>query len=116
MKLSDAITALKALSHARRLELYRLLVQAGPDGITVGALQTQTRHAAATLTNYLNALRHAGLVKDRRAGRSIWCCADYTRMNALLAYLTENCCAGGSCGPNAACAPATVKPKRRMHR
>ena len=85
-------------------------------GATVGELQTQTRHAAATLTNHLNALRHAGLVKDRRAGRSIWCYADYTRMNALLAYLTENCCAGEACGPNAACAPAPAKPKRRTHR
>jgi len=116
MKLSDAITALKALSHARRLELYRLLVQAGPEGTTVGVLQAQTRHAAATLTNHLNALRHAGLVNDRRDGRNIWCCADYTRMNALLAYLTENCCAGVACGPSAACAPAPVKPKRRTPR
>ena len=116
MKLSEAISALKALSHARRLELYRLLVQAGPEGTTVGALQMQTRHAAATLTNHLNALRHAGLVNDRRDGRNIWCCADYTRMNALLAYLTENCCAGAACGPNAACAPVPVKLKKRIRR
>lgn len=113
MKVSDAVASLKALSHARRLELYRLLVQAGPEGTTVGALQEQTRHAAATLTNHLNALRHAGLVRDRRDGRNIWSCADYSRMNALLAYLTENCCAGATCGPNAACTPAPLKPKRR---
>jgi len=116
MKLSDAIAALKALAHTRRLELYRLLVQAGPAGMTVGALQVQTHHAAATLTNHLNALRHAGLVKDRRDGRNIWCCADYARMNALLGYLTENCCAGETCGPTAACAPAPLKPKRRIRR
>lgn len=116
MKTSDTVVSLKALAHARRLELYRLLVQAGPEGTTVGALQTQTRHAAATLTNHLNALRRAGLVKDRRDGRNIWCCADYTRMNALLAYLTENCCAGKPCGPNAACAPAPVRPKRSIRR
>ena len=114
MKLSDATVALKALAHVRRLEIYRQLVQAGPDGMTVGALQAQTRHAAATLSNHLNALRHAGLVKDRRDGRNIWCCADYARMNALLACLTENCCAGAPCGPNAACAPAPVKPKRKI--
>ena len=111
MKSSNAIDALKALAHARRLEIYRVLVQAGPGGMTVGALQTQTRHAAATLSNHLNALRHAGLVSDRRDGRNIWCCADYTRMNALLGYLTENCCAGEPCGP--ACAPAPAKSKRR---
>src|SRR3954464_14994735 len=109
MKSSNAIAALKALAHARRLELYRVLVQAGPGGMTVGALQTQTRHAAATLSNHLNALRHAGLVSDRRHGRNIWCCADYARMNGLLEYLTQNCCAGEPCGSSAACAPA--KPK-----
>ena len=114
MKLSDAIVSLKALAHARRLEIYRQLVQAGPDGITVGALQAQTRHAAATLSNHLNALRHAGLVRDRRDGRNIWCCADYARMNALLAYLTENCCAGAACAPNGVCAPASAKLKRRI--
>jgi DNA-binding transcriptional ArsR family regulator len=113
MKPSQAIAALKALAHARRLELYRVLVQAGPGGMTVGSLQLQTRHAAATLSNHLNALRHAGLVSDRRDGRNIWCCADYTRMNALLAYLTENCCAGEPCNPNAACAPAPAKSSRR---
>ena len=113
MKTSDAIAALKALAHARRLEIFRLLVQAGPDGMTVGALQTQTRHAAATLTNHLNVLRHAGLVAGRRDGRNIWCRADYTRMNALLAHLTENCCAGEPCGPNSTCAPTPTPPKRR---
>lgn len=113
MKTSDAIAVLKALAHAHRLELYRLLVQAGADGLTVGALQAQTRHAAATLTNHLNTLRHAGLVNNRRAGRNIWCRADYARMNALLAHLTENCCAGEPCGIDTACAPAPTKPKRR---
>jgi len=113
MKSSDVINSLKALAHAHRLDVYRLLVQAGPGGLTVGALQAQTRHAAATMSNHLNALRHAGLVLDRREGRNIWCCADYARMNAVLGYLTENCCAGDACGPNAVCAPAPVKPKRK---
>jgi len=113
MKSSDAIAALKALAHARRLGIFRLLVQAGTDGLTVGTLQAQTRHAAATLTNHLNVLRHAGLVGSRRDGRNIWCRADYARMNALLAHLTENCCAGESCGPDSACLPAPIKPKRR---
>ena len=115
MKLLDAIAALKALAHQRRLEIYRLLVQAGPAGMTVGALQAQTRHAAATLTNHLNTLRHAGLVSSRRDGRNIWCGADYVQMNALLAYLTENCCAGAACTTNAACTSMPAKPKRRNH-
>jgi len=117
MKSSDAVSALKALAHPNRLALYRLLVQAGDGGSTVGTLQIGTRHAAATLTNHLNVLRRAGLVSDRRDGRSIWCCADYARMNALLAYLTENCCGGAPCGTSAAeCAPANTKPKRRSIR
>jgi DNA-binding transcriptional ArsR family regulator len=117
MKISDAVVALKALAHPSRLALYRLLVQAGEDGSTVGTLQIATRHAAATLTNHLNVLRRAGLVSDRRDGRSIWCCADYARMNALLAYLTENCCGGAPCGTTAAvCVPANPKPKRRAAR
>jgi ArsR family transcriptional regulator len=117
MKSSDAVVALKALAHPNRLALYRLLVQAGEGGTTVGTLQVATRHAAATLTNHLNVLRRAGLVSDRRDGRSIWCHADYTRMNALLAYLTENCCGGAPCGPiAAACVPANLKPRRRIHR
>ena len=117
MKSLDAVAALKALAHPNRLALYRVLVQAGAGGATVGTLQIATRHAAATLTNHLNVLRRAGLVSDRRDGRSIWCCADYARMNALLAYLTENCCGGAPCGRTAAtCAPANPKPKRRLHR
>jgi ArsR family transcriptional regulator len=117
MKVLDAVSALKALAHPNRLALYRLLVQAGEGGTTVGTLQIATRHAAATLTNHLNVLRRAGLVTDRRDGRSIWCCADYARMNALLAYLTENCCGGAPCGTSAAvCAPSNPKPKRRSPR
>jgi DNA-binding transcriptional ArsR family regulator len=116
MKSSDAIASLRALAHARRLEIFRLLVQAGADGLTVGALRSRTRHAAATLSNHLNVLRHAGLVIDRREGRSIWCRADYARMNALLAHLTENCCAGEPCGIDSACAPAPHKPRRRTRK
>ncbi|MDR3389538.1 MAG: metalloregulator ArsR/SmtB family transcription factor [Rudaea sp.] len=117
MKISDAVDTLKALAHVNRLDLYRRMVQAGPDGVTVGALMAATGHAGATLTNHLNVLRRAGLVNDRRDGRNIWCWADYAHMNALLAHLTENCCAGMPCGTGAAaCAPATIKPKRRIRR
>ena len=116
MKSLDAIPALKALAHARRLEIFRLLVQAGTGGLTVGTLQARTHHAAATLTNHLNVLRHAGLVGSRREGRNIWCSADYARMNALLAHLTENCCAGEPCGPDSACAAAPANPNRRIRK
>ena len=113
MESKKTVAALKALAHPHRLELFRLLVQAGPDGATVGALQAETRHAGATLSNHLNTLRRAGLIRDRREGRNIHCRADYARMNALIEYLTENCCAGAGCEPAQSCAPASSTSRRK---
>ena len=115
MEAKKTIAALKALAHPHRLDLFRQLVQAGPDGLTVGALQGSTGHAGATLSNHLNNLRRAGLIRDRRDGRNIWCRADYARMNALIAYLTENCCAGTDCIPAASCASSPLTSRRRSH-
>jgi DNA-binding transcriptional ArsR family regulator len=110
MKQTSAVEALKALAHDTRLATYRLLVQAGPGGLAVGEVGERLKLPAPTLTSHLNVLRHAGLVRDAREGRSIRCRADYARMNALLSFLTENCCGSdtSSCAP--ACAP---QPKRR---
>jgi len=110
MKQISAVEALKALAHDTRLATYRLLVQAGPGGLAVGEVGERLKLPAPTLTSHLNVLRHAGLVRDVREGRSIRCRADYARMNALLGFLTENCCGSdtSSCAP--ACAP---QPKRR---
>ena len=110
MKQISAVEALKALAHDTRLATYRLLVQAGPEGLAVGEVGERLKLPAPTLTSHLNVLRHAGLVRDVREGRSIRCRADYARMNALLSFLTENCCGSdtSSCAP--ACAP---QPKRR---
>ena len=110
MKQISAVEALKALAHDTRLATYRLLVQAGPEGLAVGEVGERLKLPAPTLTSHLNVLRHAGLVRDAREGRSIRCRADYARMNALLGFLTENCCGSdtSSCAP--ACAP---QPKRR---
>lgn len=93
------IAALKALSQEHRLAAFRALVAAGESGLSVGELREIVAVPAATLTAHLNVLRNAGLVLDRREGRSIRVRADYARMTALLAYLTENCCAGaaGAC-------------------
>lgn len=104
------LLALRALGHASRLSAYRALIQAGPDGLPVGALRERLDLPAATLSAHLNVLRAAGLVSDAREGRVIRVRADYARMNALIGYLTENCCAGAPCGPVAACPP---KPARR---
>jgi len=110
MKQTSAVEVLKALAHDTRLATYRLLVQAGPGGLAVGEVGERLQLPAPTLTSHLNVLRHAGLVRDAREGRSIRCRADYARMNALLSFLTENCCGSdtSSCAP--ACAP---QPKRR---
>ena len=105
MEYNEAVNALSALAHDSRLAAYRLLVEAGDDGLAVGEIGERLKLRGATLTNHLNVLRHAGLVLDVREGRSIRCRADYARMNALLAFLTENCCDGNvaSCSP--LCAP-----------
>jgi DNA-binding transcriptional ArsR family regulator len=99
------IAALKALSQEHRLAAFRALVAAGEGGLAVGELREIVDVPAATLTAHLNVLRNAGLAIDRREGRVIRVRADYARMNALLAYLTENCCAGepGACNTDPQC-------------
>ncbi|MEO6967050.1 MAG: metalloregulator ArsR/SmtB family transcription factor [Rhodanobacteraceae bacterium] len=109
MKESDAVSALKALAQDSRLAAFRLLVQAGPDGMAVGELGERLNLPGATLTNHLHVLRRAGLVRDVREGRSIRCRANYAHMNALLAFLTENCCGSDA----AACAPPRVPNRRK---
>jgi DNA-binding transcriptional ArsR family regulator len=105
MKMTDALSALSALSHETRLAAFRHLVQVGPEGLPVGDVRQRLGLPPATLTAHLNALRAAGLVRDRREGRVIRVSANYDCMNALMAYLTENCCAGSSCGPATKCTP-----------
>jgi len=106
MDTPTALQALTALSHESRLSAFRLLVQAGPDGLSVGEIRERLDLPPATLTAHLNVLRAAHLVADEREGRVIRVRANYLQMNALVAYLTENCCAGAAdCGPAATCTP-----------
>ena len=105
MQTANALSALTALSHESRLAAFRHLVQAGPDGMSVGELREHLGLAPATLTAHLNVLRAADLVLDEREGRVIRVRAHYARMNALIDYLTENCCAGAACSPVSQCAP-----------
>jgi ArsR family transcriptional regulator, arsenate/arsenite/antimonite-responsive transcriptional repressor len=95
------IRSLGALAQEHRLAAFRLLVQAGPDGMAAGALADALGIPASSLSFHLAQLSHAGLVSQRRVSRSIIYAADYAAMNGLLSYLTENCCAGGSCAPAA---------------
>jgi ArsR family transcriptional regulator len=94
MKKSDAVTALAALAQDNRLDVFRLLVQAGPEGMAAGAVSDALRLAPNTLTFHLDRLRQAGLVKVQRHGRSMIYSARFETMNTLLDYLTENCCGG----------------------
>jgi DNA-binding transcriptional ArsR family regulator len=106
MKTNAALTALNALSHATRLSAFRELVQAGQAGLPVGELRERLGLPGATLTAHLNTLRGAALVQDEREGRVIRVRANYRQMDALLAYLTDNCCAGDqACAPASACVP-----------
>jgi len=104
MEMKTALAGLAALSHESRLRAFRRLVEVGPDGVPVGELRDYLELPAATLTAHLNVLRGAGLVTDQREGRTIRLRANYGRMNALIDYLTENCCAGsGRCRPAPSC-------------
>jgi ArsR family transcriptional regulator, arsenate/arsenite/antimonite-responsive transcriptional repressor len=108
MEKSDAVAALAALAQDSRLDVFRLLVQAGPDGLPAGEIATTLKLAPNTLTFHFDRLRVAGLLTVRRDGRSMIYAARFETMNALLGYLTENCCQGAP----AACAPAVCKPAR----
>jgi DNA-binding transcriptional ArsR family regulator len=94
MEKSNAVAALAALAQDNCLDVFRLLVQAGPEGMAAGAVAEALDLAPNTLTFHFDPLRMAGLVTVRREGRSMIYAAQYDAMNALLAYLTENCCQG----------------------
>jgi len=101
-----AVTALGALAQETRLRIFRLLVEAGPSGIAAGAISEALDVAPPTLSFHLAQMKHAGLVESRRDSRSLIYAADFARMNALVGYLTENCCRGDA----DACAPAVCDP------
>jgi len=94
MKKLDALAALAVLSQDNRLDVFRLLVEAGRDGMPAGSVAEALKLAPNTLTFHFDRLRDAGLVTVRREGRSMIYSARYETMNALIAYLTENCCQG----------------------
>lgn len=101
MKITDAIKSLAALAHNSRLEIFRLLVQKGPEGMAASAIAEKIGLPNATLSFHIKGLTHAGLVDARQDGRFIFYAANYSTMNELVGYLTENCCGGQSCAPQA---------------
>ena len=110
METTKVLSALAALAQDTRLAVFRHLVEAGPEGITVGRIGEALDIPPATLSFHLKELSHAGLVSNRQESRFVWYSANYEAMNGLIAYLTENCCRGQPCGVT--CAPT----KRTKHR
>src|ERR1700761_105524 len=111
MEKMNAVAGLAALAPDNRLDVFRLLVQAGPEGMPAGAVAEALDLAPNTLTFHFDRLRTAGLVTVRRGGRSMIYAARYETMNDLLGFLTENCCGGVPCAPAAACKPARKRAK-----
>jgi ArsR family transcriptional regulator, arsenate/arsenite/antimonite-responsive transcriptional repressor len=97
METQEAVKSLAALAQASRLQIFRALVVAGPEGLTPSTLAEEFSTAAATLSFHLKELMNAGLVSQERAGRNLIYRANFAQMNGLLAYLTQNCCAGLPC-------------------
>lgn len=99
MEEQDIIAALAALAQDSRLRVFRLLVTAGPAGMAAGQIAEELAIPANTLSFHLSHLKNAGLVAARRDGRSLIYSAEYARMKAVIAYLTENCCSRQPCCP-----------------
>jgi DNA-binding transcriptional ArsR family regulator len=99
MEMTRIVDALAALAQETRLKAYRLLVEAGPEGLSAGRIGEELDLPPATLSFHLAHLARTGLVRSRQDGRFVIYSADFQNMNQLVGYLTENCCGGGSCAP-----------------
>ncbi len=116
MKKSEALAALAALAQETRLDIYRLLVQAGEDGLAAGKIGEELGLPSATLAFHLKELKHAGLVTFTREGRSLIYAAVYPTMHGLLAFLTENCCGRPAAVSLAACLPGQADARSTHQR
>ena len=110
----QAVLALAALAHDTRLAIFRMLVERGPDGFAAGVIAEQLGIPPSSLTFHVQHLHRAGLITQRRVSRQVIYAADFTAMNSLVGYLTENCCGRGLCVP--VCQPvvgAAARARRR---
>lgn len=110
---ADAVSALAALAQEHRLALFRLLVQAGERGLAAGAIAEKLSLPNSSLSFHLAHLTRAGLIRQRRQSRSLIYTADYAAMNALIAYLMENCCGGEACDAETVRATDDVPARKR---
>lgn len=103
MKPAQVVKALAALAQPTRLAIYRLLVARGPEGMAAGQVAERLKVSPATLSFHFRTLNHAGLLDSRQEGRFVYYSANFTVMNGMVAYLTENCCGGdvAVCRPRA---------------
>ena len=123
MEIKAAVTALAALAQETRLSIYRLLIEAGPEGVSVGRIGQTLEVPGATLSFHLKELARAGLVSSRQERQFIYYAADFERMAELMTFLTQNCCQGM---PQACltvvetalgrCCPPKLKPKPKRSR
>ena len=113
MKTPEVIGALGALAHEHRLAIFRLLVERGPEGLPAGIISERVGLVPSSLTFHLQALQRASLIRQVRASRQLIYSADFSAMNELVGYLTDNCCvaSGGNC--EAVCTPRAQKPAKR---
>ncbi|HEU4627604.1 MAG TPA: metalloregulator ArsR/SmtB family transcription factor [Steroidobacteraceae bacterium] len=110
MKAADAVAALAALAHEYRLRIFRMLVEAGSEGLNAGTIAGRLKLPPSSLTFHLQQLHRAGLITQERNSRQLIYAADFDAMNGLVSYLTENCC-GGASSCSAACAPEAATKK-----
>lgn len=114
MKSNQVVRALAALAQESRLAVYRMLVARGPQGMSAGAIGDKLGIAPPTLSFHLKELANAGLVAARAQGRFVIYSANFEIMNAVLAFLTDNCCGGNPCMPVAACKPSRATKQQRV--
>lgn len=103
MEIREVIAALGALAQESRLAVFRLLVQTGPAGMAASKIAEQVGIPPSSLSFHLKELTYAGLVTARQEGRFVIYVANFDAMNALLGFLTDNCCGGNSCSPARGC-------------
>ncbi|MES2025244.1 MAG: metalloregulator ArsR/SmtB family transcription factor [Pseudomonadota bacterium] len=106
MDTKDTISALAALAQESRLAVFRLLVQLGPEGMAATKIGEQLGIAPSSMSFHLKELVHANLITSRHEGRFVIYSANFSTMNALIGFLTENCCGGNVCSPVVACCPS----------
>ena len=120
MKSPEAVAALAALAHEHRLAVYRMLVEAGPEGLPAGVIAEKLGVPPSSMTFHLQALQRASLINQQRMSRQLIYSADFSAMNELVGYLTENCCAqsgsAGTCGIECAPQSRPAAPRKARRR